>query len=673
MFFGQPQFLWAFALLLLPVIVHLVQFKKHNVYYFPGVFRLTEILKISQKKRNIKRWLLLISRLLAFFCLVLYFADPQWQRENHNNSTDNPKYIVYVDASPSMQIQQSNGVPAQIAKEKALEFISQLPENSQIWVLHDLRQISTKQWINKTMAMDAVRSINTISFPYTIQQIYRAIEPSLQSLESSKPKWIVFSDCFQDFFGGLNTIPLNKLSVSLVRVSNKTVRNFAIDSAMITDGNQKLRVRIIRNFNEANSTENCVVKLNIDNQFRSANVEFEDNVNEKWVEFEIVNISDDGFSLTLSDDAFEYDNVLFGHFPAKSTRPVGYISTNRIANIDKLIRIQPNYFFKLDGLQETVDFEKPAEIQNTGISLVHSLSQSIQWHQIDKWLNNDNRVLIYPYNGNLETLFKGKWLEVNNSSVRLSSQGLNEPLFQSAFKEEPKENAFFPQIRRYFQLDDTEKANLQVHLSLSNGEPLLVSRNLDNGTAFIFLSDSKKGMVDFEKSSWFTPIVTELLLDRNKDLGALYGVFLSGSSLVLPEFLQFNLQRPVSVSGDGGLQLTTGLHLSNGRLSLPMDFDHNKSGLFIIKDEENEAFLGLNIPRRESLFVEMGKEIETELGRRNWNLLESTDINLLHNQVRSEKQWWEFLIYLVVIFFLFETLLMMPWFALKGVNSQNQS
>ncbi len=675
MVFGQPHFLWALVLLLIPIIVHLLQFKKQNVFYFPGVFRLVEILKVSERKRNIKRWLILASRLLAFLFLVLYFADPQWKKETQLSSSSSPKYIVFIDASPSMHINQNGSIPLQEAKNKAIEWVSSLSENAEIMVVHDLNKASINSWNSKANSINKIRSIQGITYPYSIKQIYQTLEPILNSNHLNSAKWVVFTDAYVDFFEGLKTLPSSNTIVSIVKIASKKIENFSLDTACLNSTGQKFRVKVSRNSlsdnstvvnPEAQSSSAMVLKLIADNKVQSIqNLEWKEDEISKWLEFDMIQYLEQGYKFELSKDEFNSDNVLFAHFPNRIARKVFWAEGSRISSLEKLIRIQPNYFEKRT-IQDANGLEE-------GISMLFPLKSIRNWDQIEPWVKNENRILIYPENGGLDKLFMGKWIDARNQELRLSSQGLNEPLFRSAFADEIKREVLLPTVARYFQLDEKEKSNIQVHLTLSNGEPFLISRNINSGTVFVVLSDSKNGLMDFERSTWFTPLLSELLLDRNNELGSIYGEIFSSKSLVLPTNTGFDLQRPVTLKNNSDFQLTTGLQLSSGRLALAMDFDHNESGFFELQDQQQKMILGLNITRREKSFESINESIKSELNRRKWNWYDANNNEWRKLSVNDVNSWFDFLVYLIILFFLTETILIMPWFALKEVNSQNQS
>jgi Na+/H+ antiporter NhaD/arsenite permease-like protein len=74
--FVNPSFLWALLVLAIPVIIHLFHFRRYKTIYFSNVNFLKEVQQERNNIRQVKRWLLLLSRLLLLFFLVMAFAQP---------------------------------------------------------------------------------------------------------------------------------------------------------------------------------------------------------------------------------------------------------------------------------------------------------------------------------------------------------------------------------------------------------------------------------------------------------------------------------------------------------------------------------------------------------------------------------------------------------------------
>ncbi|MGB0268798.1 MAG: BatA domain-containing protein, partial [Bacteroidia bacterium] len=101
MTFQHPEYNWAFLLLLIPILIHLLKFRREPTLYFPGVFRLKEILKSSQRSKRIRHWLILITRLALWSLIILSFSKPSLLPNSQSSFTSQTRLVLW-DNSPSM-------------------------------------------------------------------------------------------------------------------------------------------------------------------------------------------------------------------------------------------------------------------------------------------------------------------------------------------------------------------------------------------------------------------------------------------------------------------------------------------------------------------------------------------------------------------------------------------
>src|SRR5690606_8993748 len=107
--FLYPEFLWAFAVLIIPVIIHLFNFKKYKTLYFSSLTFVRHVDQQTKSTQKLKHILVLISRLLAFVFLVLAFAQPYFSSDTTQASSGSPLIAMYIDNSFSMQARGSDG------------------------------------------------------------------------------------------------------------------------------------------------------------------------------------------------------------------------------------------------------------------------------------------------------------------------------------------------------------------------------------------------------------------------------------------------------------------------------------------------------------------------------------------------------------------------------------
>ena len=117
--FKHPEILYFLFLLVIPILVHLFQLRRFKKEYFTNVRFLKELSIQTRKSSKIKKWLLLITRLFIFACLVFAFAQPFFKAKDSKNNT-NEMYIV-LDNSFSMQAKGQKGELLKRAVEDLLE------------------------------------------------------------------------------------------------------------------------------------------------------------------------------------------------------------------------------------------------------------------------------------------------------------------------------------------------------------------------------------------------------------------------------------------------------------------------------------------------------------------------------------------------------------------------
>jgi hypothetical protein len=101
--FVFPEILWALFALIIPIIVHLFNFRKFRKVIFPNVAFLKEVKQETQSKSRIKHWLILATRLLALAAIIFAFAQPYLPLKGSTASVGDKVVSIYIDNSFSME------------------------------------------------------------------------------------------------------------------------------------------------------------------------------------------------------------------------------------------------------------------------------------------------------------------------------------------------------------------------------------------------------------------------------------------------------------------------------------------------------------------------------------------------------------------------------------------
>ena len=98
--FLYPGFLFALLAIAIPIVIHLFNFRKFKKVYFSNVQFLAAVEEQNSSREKLKHLLVLLSRILAIFFLVLAFARPFMPSSNQldNKATSN-LVTLYIDNS----------------------------------------------------------------------------------------------------------------------------------------------------------------------------------------------------------------------------------------------------------------------------------------------------------------------------------------------------------------------------------------------------------------------------------------------------------------------------------------------------------------------------------------------------------------------------------------------
>ena len=101
MHFNQPLLLIGLVAILVPILIHLFNFRRYKTYYFSNVKMLQDIAEKTKRESQLKHFIVLCLRILAIAALVFAFAQPYIPTHSLNSKSGN-LVTIYVDNSFSM-------------------------------------------------------------------------------------------------------------------------------------------------------------------------------------------------------------------------------------------------------------------------------------------------------------------------------------------------------------------------------------------------------------------------------------------------------------------------------------------------------------------------------------------------------------------------------------------
>ena len=234
--FKHPELLYALFLLLIPVIIHLFQFRKFQREAFTNVAFLKEVAIQTRKSSQLKKWLTLLTRLLLLAAIIFAFAQPFTSKSKSLNTKT--ETVIYLDNSFSMQ---SKGNQGELLKRAVQDIISNVPEDETISLITNkstFKNTTIKAIKNDLLSLDY--SSKSLSFDAALLQAKKLFKPSLTV------KNILLISDFQRNNTEFNPENDSLFKIHAVQLKPVNINNISIDSAYISESsNNSFDLKII--------------------------------------------------------------------------------------------------------------------------------------------------------------------------------------------------------------------------------------------------------------------------------------------------------------------------------------------------------------------------------------------------------------------------------------------
>lgn len=507
--FKHPEILYFLFLLLIPILVHLFQFRKFKKEYFTNVRFLKSISIQTRKSSQLKKWLLLACRLLLFFCLILAFAQPFFDVKDSQNRS-NETYII-LDNSFSMQ---AKGKKGELLKRAIQELLETTPENKNFSLL-----TNTESYWNTDIKSirSTLQNLKYSAIPFELNAILARINAHPTN---AKKDIIVISDAVGMNEKQLKNISKNDLCYFVIPESEQK-NNLSIDSVFIaetTNDFYDIEVNLSRFGNEIKS-----VPVAIYNQKKLiAKTVSNLDSSKKSLHFNIAKQDFQGY-VSISDNSLTYDNNYY--FSIANTKKTKLISIGENAKSNFLQRIYtPDEFNYSNTELSTLDYNTLEKQDAIVLNELDEIPQALQITLKDFVQKGGNLILIPSIKSSTTALtsfmsafgnFQFKSIETNSKLI--TKINFDHPLFSGVF--ENKINNFqYPMTKSSFGISNKQSAALLYE----DQSPFLSTIQNTSGTVSVFLAALNTENSNFQQSPLIVPVFYKMaLFNQNNGVNAL--------------------------------------------------------------------------------------------------------------------------------------------------------
>ncbi len=719
--FQQTHILWFLFLLLIPLIIHLVNFQRTRVLAFPGVYRLIQQIQVAQQQRKLQNWLIWLCRTLALFCVIVAFALPTCNdKAGIKNGFD--RYILVVDNSLSAAVKDEEGISFEKMRSEIQQFLKGLPQDQLVCLITQSSD-DYSGWLTAQEVSEIVDTITcTVQCSGWVQwklQVEKAIRlgESNFNLIRSRTKVLVFTDLEQSTANGIinngvnpeklkgtasnardtNTIHANKSGVigeewQLVQYPLAAINHISVDTAFTTGGEDSASVPSVivrlKNYGSKVSTTSISLKSmgkvvgnkqveiqaegTSEVQLPIALKDAKENLNT-----DKTRIEGQGFVIEKIEDAFPWDDKLFIHTVPAWKLKVGVIGSN--SQIERMFAVQSSLVM--------------ASISRPIVPKLLEEYQSLVLIGLDG-LNSNEMAALKDYmdaggvifqcfndvsvNGKVNVATPFGQLKGKNKldEFLIDKTGFSNPIFRNAFKDLPDDGTITPNFSYSLQFSDLEDYNSV--LVGENGTALLLQKNWGTGSYWLWANALNKGSEAWLKSPWSLPVFTEVISSNNKRDFPLFGLLKSSGIVQIPG-IKPNKERSVTITYLGTedkMKLLQNKPKSwikewqqdmRGTGGIYWGAEPEFPGFYNVVSSGEGRLIAMNIGRNESAMRGISDVdfVLQKLGILNFQRVEAGALRQATDKSNSQKTWKYFL-WVSVIFLVLEVVL--QWFKNKSVK-----
>ncbi len=676
MSFVHPSFLWAFAVLLIPIIVHLFNFRRYKTIYFSSIQFIKKVDQETNSTKNIKHYLVLFTRLLAFSALVLAFAQPYIPTGENNKSADTILGI-YLDNSYSMSAKGTNGNLFNHAKESLRTIISQQPTEQQyVLVTNELSGIEHRI-ITSAELLDRLELVSLSPIARPTLQPLKNIKGFLSN-EGFKGnlQYVTLSD-FQKT-QELRTENLDTSAYySFIQFAPQTTRNLFIDSVWFEQPFQRIGVNStlnvrVNNFGDSPIT-NAEIKLDVGKTNRQALTDLPAN------ESTIVSINFtnkiSGFQMgqvEVIDEHLNFDNTYYFSYEVKESLSVIVINGTGAPSYPKNVYLTDDFYQVEEINIGQLQVEKLNEGDLIVLNGLESISSGLRTKLV-QLSEQGKSICIIPgtspdnnmYNKFLQTLQLPLLKKEVGQSMRIKNIASEYEFYRGMFNEEV-DNIRMPPLRKHFNSSVYTDANFDALITMENNDVLFAATGNKSKIYMLYTSASDE-FNDFSKSALFSAIM--LRIGELSQLQQTLSLDIGSSSSFYPD-IEIGKDEKVELT-NGNYRFIPSMSFENERLSINVRQGENNQSItagnydILYKDQE-KSHVALNFSRLESKLNYFSPEdidgYLNSFGINNTSFNTLEDFEDIHQlSVEKPNEYWRILLTLALVLFIAEMMIVLLW------------
>ena len=516
--FLYPQMLWGLFALLIPILIHLFNFRRHKLVYFSNTAVLRSIQQENAKTRKLKYLVTLLLRCLLIAALVLAFAFPYHPEKQLNVNTADNLIGVYIDNSMSMKGQSQRTTLIEDARQSARDLVHKLNPSNRYLLMTNSFEIQNEYPMNQEEMLDQLDRMSPDGAPVPMGEVMDRFEMLAKQHGFATSTMFVYSDFQRNTFDLSAAKADTAMQVVVIPMTPEFKTNLYIDSVWLASPvvqpglTNDLNVRIVNQGDKEVKGLPITFTMN-GTMAASTTVDLEKNGTQEVVmQFVVDGTGDQCCSVSLNDHPITFDDTydfVLGVRPSLSVIELGSEATScaLLFEDDEQFRytlMEPSRF----------DLDQLAKAQFIIVNETANLNETLQQTLLN-CVADGAALLVFPSkndpknNSFLLNKLGLSVMELDTNTTVAQDLALRHEFFSDVILDMPQ-HADLPKVKKHLRLRSNGIPN--TLLIMQNGDPMLFSETVGQGQAFVMATALDPKWSDLADHSIFVPMMVKMAL-----------------------------------------------------------------------------------------------------------------------------------------------------------------
>lgn len=650
--FLYPNMLWGLLALLIPILIHLFNFRRHKLVYFSNTAVLRSIQQENAKTRKLKYLVTLLLRCLFIAALVLAFAFPYHPEKQLNVNTSDNLIGVYVDNSMSMKGQSQRTTLIEDARQSARDLVHKLNPSNRYLLMTNSFEVQNEYPMNQEEMLDQLDRMNPDGSPADMGEVIDRFEMLAKQHGFNSSTLFLYSDFQRNTFDLSAAKADTALQVVVVPMVPEYKSNLYIDSVWLSSPivqpglTNDLNVRIVNQGDK--EVKGLPVSFTMNGAMAaSTTVDLEKNGEvEIEMQFVVDGTGEQRCSVSLTDHPITFDDAY--DFVLSVKNKLNVVELGSESPYGSLVFDDDEQFHYTLMEPSRFDLSALSQAQLLIVNETANLNETLQQTLLDA-ISEGASLVVFPALDNPKNniYLYGRLgltlMEVDTNATATEDLALQHAFFSDMILDLPQ-HPDLPKVKRHIRLKSNGiPATL---LTLQNADPLLLSEQVGKGQAFIFATGLSPAWSDLADNALFVPTMVKTAL-LGAQAGRISYAIGTDKMLVLNDIGLVGDRRFLFANADRSFELMPSSEVRNNKVYLYLNDNLPSAGFYelLVNDTLNRV-TAWNESRVESRMDFIDRDdIEPEFEKAGFNVaavLDTTDLatdDWVEAMARQSSQW----------------------------------